>query len=83
VTVSALNWLTVTVLGDGRYRDVEAREVPEGADAATVAEAAAEAVRARNPGVQVASVPAAPHVTPSSIEIVVIPDFAVAWTDDA
>jgi hypothetical protein len=83
VTVSALNWLAVTVLGDGRYRDVEVREVPSGADPEAVAREAAEAVRARNPGAPVASVPAAPHVTPSSIEIVVVPDFAVAWTDDA
>lgn len=81
VTVSALHWLAVTVLGDGRYRDVEAREVPPGADAEAVAREAADAVRERNPGATVASVPAAAHVTPSSIEIVVVPDFAVAWTE--
>ena len=81
VTVSALNWLAVTVLGDGVWRDIEAREVPPGADPEAVAREAADALRARNPGVPVASVPAAPHVTPSSIEIVVIPDFAVAWTE--
>jgi hypothetical protein len=83
ITVSSLNWLAVAVLADGRWRDIEAREVPPGADAEAVAREAHDAVQARNPGVPVASVPAAPNVTTSSIAIVVVPDFAVAWTDDA
>ncbi|HMG41368.1 MAG TPA: acyltransferase domain-containing protein [Acidimicrobiales bacterium] len=80
ITVSTLNWLAVAVLGDGEWRDIETREVVDGADAAVVAEEAAAALRARNPGVEVQSVPEAPDVTPSSIAIVVIPRFAVAWT---
>ena len=80
ITVSTLNWLAVAVMGDGEYRDIEAREVVDGADPDVVAQEAAEAVRARNPGAEVRCVPEAPNVTPSSIAIVVIPRFAVAWT---
>jgi len=80
VTVSSLQWLSVAVLGAGRYRDIEAREVPAGADPDTVAAEAAAAVAARNPGATVESTTAAPDIVPSRIEVIVIPRFVVAWT---
>jgi hypothetical protein len=81
VTVSSLQWLSVAVLGDGRYRDIEAREVPEGADPDAVAAEAAAAIEARNPGASVSRTTAAPDIVPSRIEVIVIPTFVVAWTD--
>lgn len=80
ITVSALHWLAVAVVGDGAYLDIEAREVVEGADPALVAQEAVEAVQARNPGVAVEVVDRVDAVTPSNIDVVVIPRFAVAWT---
>ena len=80
VTVSSLPWLAVAIVGDGEYRDIEAREVPDGASAAAQAGAAAAAVRERNPDADVASVTTVEAITPSTIEVVVVPRFAVAWT---
>ena len=71
ITVSAINWLAVAIVGDGEYRDVEADPSVE---------AAIAAVSARNPGVEVSSVAEVSHITPSNIEVVVVPSFGVAWT---
>jgi hypothetical protein len=80
VTVSSVPWLTVAVLGDGRWRDIEARLVEDPAAAGDVAASAAAAVSARNPGASVSSVDRVDAIRPSRIEVVVIPHFAVAWT---
>jgi len=80
VTVSSLNWLTVAIVGDGEYRDICALEVPPDGDGDAFARQAAEVVAERNPGARVESVPQVDHIEPSSIEFVVIPSFAVAWT---
>jgi malonyl CoA-acyl carrier protein transacylase len=80
ITVSSVPWLTVAVLGDGRWRDIEARLVEDEGAAASVAAAAAEAVSARNPGASVGSIDRVDDIRPSRIEVVVIPHFAVAWT---
>jgi hypothetical protein len=71
ITVSSINWLAVAAVGDGAYRDVEADPSVE---------AAVAAVTARNPGTEVSSVAEVTHITPSNIEVVVIPSFGVAWT---
>ena len=63
------------------YRDIEARIVPDGTSADAIAAEAAAAVQARNPGASVARVPTVTDITPSRIDVVVIPHFAVAWTD--
>jgi malonyl CoA-acyl carrier protein transacylase len=81
ITVSSVPWLAVAVLGDGHYRDIEAREVPEGAPAEAVAAEAAAAVQARNPEATIAHVAQVDRIEPSNIDAVVIPDFAVAWTE--
>jgi hypothetical protein len=80
VTVSSLDWLAVAIVGEGTYHDIEARIVTDGDDPDQVAAAAAAAVRARNPGAVAASVAAVDNITPSSIDVVVIPHLAVAWT---
>lgn len=85
ITVSSLDWLAVAIVGDGAYRDIEARIVADGSDADAadqVAMEAAAAVRARNPGALVAGVAAVDDITPSSIGVVVIPRLAVAWTEE-
>jgi hypothetical protein len=72
----------VAVVGDGEYRDIEARQVPGGADPDDVAREAAAIVAERNPGARVASVSEPEHVVP--INLVDVPDqppFAVAWTE--
>ena len=83
VTVSSLHWLAVGVVGDGAYLDIEAREVVEGADPALVAQEAVAAVQSRNPGAAVEVVDRVDAITPSNIDVVVIPRFAVAWTEPA
>ncbi|HEV7761449.1 MAG TPA: acyltransferase domain-containing protein, partial [Acidimicrobiales bacterium] len=81
ITVSSVPWLAVAVLGDGRYRDIEAREVPDGSTADAIAAEAAAAVQARNPDATVAHVAQVDDIEPSNIDAVVIPHFAVAWTE--
>ncbi|HEV7760617.1 MAG TPA: hypothetical protein VGO78_16550, partial [Acidimicrobiales bacterium] len=80
VTVSSVPWLAVAILGDGAYRDIEARVVPDDASPDAVAAEAAAAVRTRNPDAAVAQVAQVDDIQPSNIEVVVIPRFAVAWT---
>jgi hypothetical protein len=82
VTVSSLDWLAVAIVGDGVYHDIEAREVPKGADAEAVAAEASDAVRSRNPGALVTSVASVDNIVPSNIDVVVIPHLAVAWTSE-
>lgn len=82
ITVSSLDWLAVAIVGDGAYHDIEARIVAESAGADQIAVEAAAAVRARNPGALVASVAAVDDIIPSSIDVVVIPHLAVAWTEE-
>ncbi len=82
LTVWPLNWMAVVVVGDGAYRDIEAREVPEGTDAREVQREAAAALAARCPGVPVASVPAPTHQVPSRLGVPDPPPYAVAWTAD-
>jgi hypothetical protein len=82
ITVSSVPWLAVAVLGDGHHRDIEAREVPEGADPAAVADEAAAVLQARAPTATVARTPLVTDIRPSRIEVVVVPPFAVAWTTD-
>jgi malonyl CoA-acyl carrier protein transacylase len=74
ITFSSLDWLAVAVLGDGEPRDIEAREVPEGADPDAVAHQVAETLGARNPGAQV------DHIVPVDIETASGRPVAVAWT---
>jgi hypothetical protein len=85
VTVSSLQWLSVAVLGDGEFRDIEARIVPDDGDADAAAEstaaACAAAVQQRNPDATVARATGPTTITPSRIEVVVVPPFAVAWTE--
>jgi hypothetical protein len=81
VTVSSVPWLSVAILGDGSFRDIEARAVAEGDDPDEIAAEAAAAVRARNPGATVARVSSVPDILRSRIEVVVIPHLAVAWTE--
>ncbi|HEY8523911.1 MAG TPA: polyketide synthase dehydratase domain-containing protein [Acidimicrobiales bacterium] len=72
----------VAIVGDGEYRDIEARHVPDGADPEEVAREAAAAVQARNPDARVASVPAPEHVMPIDLtDVPEPPPFAVAWTE--
>jgi malonyl CoA-acyl carrier protein transacylase len=80
VTIARLGWVTVAVLGDGGYRDIEARLVSDAADAESAARLAAEAVAARNPGARVESVPRPTVDVPSRLEVPDPPPFAVAWT---
>lgn len=80
VTVSSVPWLAVAILGDGEFRDIEARIVPDGASPEAIAAEAAAAVQARNPDATVASTPTVTAIAPSRIDVVVIPSFAVAWT---
>lgn len=82
VTVCPLSWMAVVVLGDGRYRDIEAREVPAGADPDDVAREVAASVAARHPGAHVASVPRPVNVVPCRLGIPDPPPYAVAWTAD-
>jgi hypothetical protein len=81
VTVSSLDWLAVAIVGDGTYHDIEARIVADDVDPDQVAAAAAATIRARNPGAVATSVAAVDTITPSNIDVVVIPHLAVAWTD--
>jgi hypothetical protein len=80
VTVSSLRWLSVAILGDGHYRDIEAREIPDGTDPETVAAEAVAALSSRNPTAAIAHTTAPPAIVPSRIEVIVIPTFTVAWT---
>ena len=80
VTIARLGWVTVAVLGDGEYRDIEARLVSDAVDAEDAASLAAEAVAARNPGARVESVPRPTVDVPSRLEVPDPPPFAVAWT---
>jgi malonyl CoA-acyl carrier protein transacylase len=81
VTICRLGWVTVAIVGDGRYRDIEARLVSDAPDADGAARLAAEAVATRNPGARVASVPRPPVDVPSRLEVPDPPPFAVAWTE--
>jgi hypothetical protein len=72
----------VAIVGDGEYRDIEARHIPDGADPDAVAREAAGLLAERNPGARIASVPEPEHVVP--INLTDVPDqppFAVAWTE--
>jgi hypothetical protein len=72
----------VAAVGDGEYRDIEARQVPDSADPDDVARQAAAVLAERNPGARIASVPEPEHVVP--INLADVPDqppFAVAWTE--
>jgi malonyl CoA-acyl carrier protein transacylase len=87
ITLSSLEMVsdaiavTVAIVGDGEYRDVEARQVPPGGDPDAVAAEAAELVSARNPGASVGSVPAPINSIPSTLtDVPDPPPFAVAWT---
>jgi malonyl CoA-acyl carrier protein transacylase len=80
VTIARLGWVTVAVLGDGAYRDIEARLVSDAADAEGAARLAAAALAARNPGARVDSVPRPTVDVPSRLEVPDPPPFAVAWT---
>jgi hypothetical protein len=80
LTVCPINWMAVVAVGDGAYRDIEAREVPDGADPADAERAAAAALAARHPGAAVASVPAPFNVVPCRLGIPDPPPYAVAWT---
>jgi hypothetical protein len=74
--------VTVAIVGDGEYRDIEVRQVPEGGDAEAAASEAAAALTARNPGARVASTPRPEHVVPSTlVDVPDPPPFAVAWTE--
>ncbi len=81
VTLCSIGWVTVAIVGDGAYRDIEARLVSDAADAGDAARRAAEAVAARNPGARVASVPRPTVDVPSRLEVPDPPPFAVAWTE--
>jgi hypothetical protein len=73
--------VTVAVIGEGEYRDIEARRVRAGADPDAVAAEAAGAVAARNPGARVARVPRPENDIPSTLaDVPDPPPFAVAWT---
>jgi hypothetical protein len=82
VTVCPLNWMAVAALGDGRYRDIEAREVPAGADPDAVAREVAASIAARNPAAEVGAVPRPVNVVPCRLGIPDPPPYAVAWTAD-
>ena len=80
VTLCPLGWVTVAVLGDGEFRDIEARLVSEAGGLAAAAEQAAATVAERNPGAPVASVERPVNVVPSRLEVPDPPPYAVAWT---
>jgi hypothetical protein len=82
VTVWQLNWMAVATLGDGRYRDIEARAIPEGTDPAATAREVAADVAARNPADEVASVPRPVNVVPCRLGMPDPPPYAVAWVRD-
>jgi hypothetical protein len=74
--------VTTAIVGDGEYRDIEARQVPDGADPDDVAREAAAVLAERNPGARVASAPRPPTPVPSTlVDVPDPPPFAVAWTD--
>jgi hypothetical protein len=78
--------VTTAIVGDGEYRDIEARQVPDGADAdadpEAVAREAAAILAERNPGARISSVPEPEHAVPSTlVDVPDPPPFAVAWTD--
>jgi malonyl CoA-acyl carrier protein transacylase len=87
ITLSSLEMVsdaiavTVAIVGDGEYRDVEARQVPPGGDPGAVAAEAAELVAGRSPGASVETVPAPVNSIPSTLtDVPDPPPFAVAWT---
>jgi hypothetical protein len=80
VTLCPLGWVTVAVLGDGEFRDIEARLVAEAGSPAAAAEQAAAAVAARNPDTPVDSVERPVNVVPCRLEVPDPPPYAVAWT---
>jgi hypothetical protein len=73
--------ITTAVVGDGEYRDIEARQIFDGADPEAVASEAAGALAQRHPGARIASVPEPEHAVPSTlVDVPDPPPFAVAWT---
>jgi malonyl CoA-acyl carrier protein transacylase len=80
VTLCPLGWVTVAILGDGAFRDIEARLVSDAGGPAEAARQATAAVAARNPGAAVDSVQGPTNVVPSRLEVPDPPAFAVAWT---
>jgi hypothetical protein len=80
VTLCPLGWITVAVLGDGEFRDIEARLVSDAGGPAAAAEQAAATVAERNPGAPVSSVERPVNVVPSRLEVPDPPPYAVAWT---
>jgi malonyl CoA-acyl carrier protein transacylase len=80
VTLCPLGWITVAALGDGEFRDVEARLVSEAGSPAAAAAQATAAVAERNPGAHVDSVERPVNVVPSRLEVPDPPPYAVAWT---
>jgi hypothetical protein len=74
--------VTTAIVGDGKYRDIEARQVPHGGDPEAAAREAAGALAGRNPGARIASVPEPEHAVPSTlVDVPDPPPFAVAWTE--
>ena len=80
VTLCPLGWITVAVLGDGEFRDIEARLVSDSDSPAAAAGLATAAVAERNPGATVDSVAHPVNVVPSRLEVPDPPPYAVAWT---
>ena len=80
VTLCPLGWITVAVLGDGEFRDIEARLVSESESPAAAAGLATAAVAERNPGATVDSVEHPVNVVTSRLEVPDPPPYAVAWT---
>jgi malonyl CoA-acyl carrier protein transacylase len=80
VTLCPVGWVTVAVLGDGEFRDIEARLVSDAGSPAEAARQAAAAVAGRNPGSVVDSVERPANVVPSRLEVPDPPAYAVAWT---
>jgi malonyl CoA-acyl carrier protein transacylase len=80
IAVSRVDWLAVAMLTDGRYGDIEARLIPADAEPRQVGNEAADAVASRNVHVPVEFVAPVTTVAPSRIEVVEVPQFAVAWT---
>jgi hypothetical protein len=73
--------VTTAIVGDGEYRDIEARQIADGADPEGVAREAAGALAERHPGARIASVPRPEHAVPSTlVDVPDPPPFAVAWT---
>jgi hypothetical protein len=80
LTVWPLGWMAVVAVGDGAYRDIEARAVPEGTDPRATERAVARSLAARRPGAEIASVPAPVNVVPCRLGVPDPPPYAVAWT---